>query len=142
LEKVVQWGLGRASGFVCFANVHMTIEAYHNELFRLDLQKASLVLPDGKPIAIACKWLYKKKQERIAGMDFMPALLKEAHRLNAKIFLYGSTTEVLKKLIEKINMEYPGASVAGSISPPFRKITKEETEDYIKRINRSEAHFI
>ena len=142
LKKVLDWGLARQSGFVCFANVHMAIEAYRNISFKEDLQKASLVLPDGKPIALACKWLYKKKQERIAGMDFMPALLNEANKLRAKVFLFGSTQQVLEKLTFEISMRYPNVSLAGAISPPFRNHDTSETITYINKINSSEANFI
>ena len=76
LKKVLDWGLARQSGFVCFANVHMAIEAYRNISFKEDLQKASLVLPDGKPIALACKWLYKKKTGKNSRHGFYAGLTK------------------------------------------------------------------
>jgi N-acetylglucosaminyldiphosphoundecaprenol N-acetyl-beta-D-mannosaminyltransferase len=142
LQQVIEWGLKRQSKFICFANVHMVVEAYRDPFFNQDLQKAALVLPDGKPLAVACKWLYKIKQERIAGMDFMPALLAEADKLKAKIFLYGSTGNVLDMLVQKIRTKYPGVFITGTISPPFRELTQEETVNYIKRINDAEAHFI
>jgi N-acetylglucosaminyldiphosphoundecaprenol N-acetyl-beta-D-mannosaminyltransferase len=142
LDQVRDWGLNRASGFVCFANVHMIIEAYHDFRFREDLKKALLILPDGKPLAVACGWLYKKKQERVAGMDFMPALLHEISVSNGKIFLFGSTSDVLDRLKFKVRDEYPGISIVGSVSPPFRKLRDSETRSYIQQINDSQANFI
>jgi len=142
LDEITNWGLARQSGFVCFANVHMTIEAYKDPLFQQDLDKARLVLADGRPIAAACNWLYKKRQERIAGMDFMPAILQKANESKAKIFLYGSTEEVLKKLIEKIKLDYPNALVAGAISPPFRNLSQQELQEHVQQINDSGANFV
>src|SRR5215212_3766294 len=78
LDKVMRWGLDHTPAYVCFANVHMTIEAQRDTRLREKINGADLVLADGKPLAVASRWLYGKKQERIAGMDFMPALLEKA----------------------------------------------------------------
>lgn len=142
LDTISEWGLQHRPGFVCFANVHMTIEAYNDPAFKNELDKASLVLPDGKPLALATRWLYRKQQERIAGMDFMPAILERASALSAKIFLYGSTEEVLNKLTTLISTQYPDVTVAGAISPPFRPLTDAEKLADIQRINESGAHFV
>lgn len=142
LHTISDWGLQHRSGFVCFANVHMTIEAYNSPKFREDLEKALLVLPDGAPLAMANHWLYHKKQERISGMDFMPAILERAMQLSAKVFLYGSTKDVLDNLVDKIKLKYPGIVIAGAISPPFRMLTETEKTEYIRQINESGAHFV
>lgn len=142
LNVVCDWGLNRRPGFVCFANVHMTVEAHKDPLFRKELAKAALILPDGKPLAIAMRWFYKKQQERVSGMDFMPALLERANALKARIFLYGSTQEVLEKLQEEINIRYPHVVVAGAISPPFRPLSAPELASHVESINRSGAQFV
>jgi N-acetylglucosaminyldiphosphoundecaprenol N-acetyl-beta-D-mannosaminyltransferase len=120
----------------------MTIEAHNDPKFNEDLQKALLVLPDGKPLAVANGWLYGKKQERVSGMDFMPAILQHSSAIGASVFLYGSTDEVLAKLTEQIRLKYPHLAIAGAISPPFRALTTAELNDHIKQINDSKANFV
>lgn len=142
IDQVSALGLQHQHAFVCFANVHMVIEAHNDLSFQKVLDEATLVLPDGKPVAMACRWLHKRKQERISGMDFMPALLQKAHELNARIFLYGSTDEVLKKIEQRIQADFPQAVFAGAISPPFRPLTEEEIKAHISQINESDAHFV
>jgi N-acetylglucosaminyldiphosphoundecaprenol N-acetyl-beta-D-mannosaminyltransferase len=142
IDQVSAWGLQHQHAFVCFANVHMVIEAHNDAAFQQLLNEATLVLPDGKPVAMACRWLHKRKQERISGMDFMPALLQKAHELKARIFLYGSTEDVLKKIEERIRADFPQAVFAGAISPPFRTLTDEEIKAHISQINGSDAHFV
>jgi N-acetylglucosaminyldiphosphoundecaprenol N-acetyl-beta-D-mannosaminyltransferase len=142
LAEITQWGLENRSGFVCFANVHMTIEAYKSFHFKQMLRNALLVLPDGKPLALACKWLHNKRQERISGMDFLPALLEESDKNNARIFLYGSTEAVLDRLTYHIKTAYPNIIIVGAISPPFRKMSQEETDVHIADINKSNANFV
>jgi len=142
LDQISEWGLNNLSKFVCFANVHMIIEAHTEPSFREVLSKASLILADGKPVATACRWLYGNKQQRISGMDFMPAILERANILHAKIFLYGSTEAVLDKLAQRIAFVYPNVKIAGKISPPFRSLSQEERELHIHQINASGANFV
>ncbi|MFT3825560.1 MAG: WecB/TagA/CpsF family glycosyltransferase [Chitinophagaceae bacterium] len=120
----------------------MIVEAHTTPAFKEKLSKASLILADGKPVAIACNWLHNKKQERIAGMDFLPAILDNANNLKARVFFYGSTDEVLDKIKEKIHDQYPDVTFAGAISPPFRPLSPIEIEEHITQINQSGANFI
>ena len=48
----------------------------------------------------------------------------------------------IKKLKEKIEERYPGARIAGMISPPFRELTPEEDAAYIKQINDAAPDFL
>ncbi|HKP31960.1 MAG TPA: WecB/TagA/CpsF family glycosyltransferase, partial [Chitinophagaceae bacterium] len=118
LSAVVQLGLSHTPSYICFANAHMTIEAYKDKSFRHDLDNATLVLPDGKSVAVAAKMIHGEKQERIAGMDFMPALLEEANKNGSTVFFYGSTSKVLSTLDKKIQEDYPRVNIGGMISPP------------------------
>jgi N-acetylglucosaminyldiphosphoundecaprenol N-acetyl-beta-D-mannosaminyltransferase len=142
LDKVMLWAKDRLPSFVCFANVHMTIEAHKSPSFLEQLDHASLVVSDGKPLAAACYTLYRVKQERISGMDFMPAAIEAAHKEGLNLFFYGSTPEILQALTEKITRQYPSARIAGTLSPPFRPLTAEETDAHIDQINRSGAHLV
>jgi len=142
VDTVMHWGFSHTPSYVCFANVHMTIEAHNDKLFLQNLDNASLVVADGTPITVAFRLLYGIKQERIAGMDFMPAVLRMANEKSAKIFLYGSTEQVLDKLVRKIEEIYPLVKIAGKISPPFTALSDEELSNHIEQINSTEAHIV
>ncbi len=142
LEAVMELGNKHTPSYVCFANAHTTIEAHKDKQFRNDLKNASLVVADGKSVAVAMKVLHGKKQERIAGMDFMPALLSRANALRSKIFFYGSTEGVLKRLKEKMQVRFPGIKIAGMISPSFGPVSDEELAEHIDAINQSGANFV
>jgi N-acetylglucosaminyldiphosphoundecaprenol N-acetyl-beta-D-mannosaminyltransferase len=142
LELVMQWALIRKPSYICFANVHMTIEAHRDKLFLEKVNNADMVLADGNPIAIACKMLYHKKQERISGMDFTPRILEKANEKNLSVFIYGSTHDVIEAVKKKIISVYPNIHFAGAISPPFRPLTEEEIKIDINRINLSGANLV
>lgn len=142
LEKVVGWAKDRRPSYVCFANVHMVIEAHRSEAFAAQVNRASLVVADGKPLTTACYSLYRKRQDRISGMDFMPAALSAAEKEGLSVFFYGSSTELLQTLQEELGRRYPRLKIAGSISPPFRPLTPEEMDAHIGQINGSGAQLL
>ncbi len=142
MSLVMEWAASHIPSYVCFANVHMTIEAYKRPSFRRQVDKASLVVPDGKPLAVACYSLYRIKQERIAGMDFMPAIMETANKEGSTIFLYGSSPDVLDALTKKINEHYPFITIGGAISPPFRPLHSDEIQEHIDQINQSGAQLV
>ena len=142
LEQVMRLALKKSPSYVCFANVHMVIEAYNDNSILYQVDNADLVLPDGKPLAIACGMLYGKKQERISGMDFIPLLLEKANKNKFSIFVYGSTDNVIKAFKKKINTNYPAIQFAGAISPPFRPLADDEIKNDIEKINRAGTHLV
>ncbi len=123
------------SSYVCFANVHMVIEAYQDKSFNEIINKADLVTPDGRPISLAIKLFDKINQERVAGMDLMPALLAEAEKRNKSVYFYGSTEDVLAKIRAKIHQDFPKLRIAGTYSPPFRPLSEEEDQAVTQQIN-------
>jgi len=142
LDRVMEFALKKKSSYICFANVHMTIEAYKDKSFLEKVNNADLVLADGKPIAFACKLLHHKKQERISGMDFTPCILEKANEKNLSVFIYGSTAGVIAAMNEKITLNFPRIHFAGAISPPFTTLTADEIKNDIEKINRSGAHLV
>src|SRR6187549_565638 len=134
LEQVMGFALKKTPSYICFANVHMVIEAYNDRSILNQVDNANLVLSDGKPLAIACNILYGKKQERISGMDFTPSILEKANEKKLSVFIYGSTPDVIDPFKEKIARVYSDIHFAGAISPPFRQLTVDERKNDIEKI--------
>jgi len=57
-------------------------------------------------------------------------------------FFFGSSETILSKMKDVIEKKYPGAKIAGMISPPFRPFEEWDNESYIKFINNSKPDFI
>ncbi len=142
LEKTLSYSLIRESTYVCVANVHMTIEAHWDPKFAEVVNNADLVTPDGMPLVKAMRLLYGVKQERVAGMDLLPDLLKEAERQDLSVFFYGGTKEMLDRTKEYVATNYPSLKKHQYLSPPFRPLTEEEEKDVVMRINDSGAQLV
>lgn len=142
IQNVIVLAMLHKPSYVCFANAHMIVEANNDPKFNEQVNQADMVLADGNPVAKACKWLYGIKQERIAGMNFMPSILKKANELSLSVFFYGSSEQILNKLRSLISEQYPCIKFAGAISPPFRQLTKEEQNTFINEINASNPNLV
>lgn len=120
---------------IVFANAHVVVETNQDPTFKKDLQKATMVFPDGTPIA----WLLRaqgKPAVRYSGPDLMNDLLTEDS--SHKHFLLGSTPEVLTKLQNRY-----GSKITGTFSPPFKKeFTEAEKDEHIERVRSAGADFI
>jgi N-acetylglucosaminyldiphosphoundecaprenol N-acetyl-beta-D-mannosaminyltransferase len=140
LKRIVGWARNKESHFVCFANVHMVIEAYRHPDFADQVNRASLVVTDGVPLMGWLRAISGIKQERIAGMDALPDLLKLASQNRLKVYFFGTTLDVLDRIREKINALYPDVTIAGMFSPPFGQSLDDDT--YIAQINASGADLV
>jgi len=131
VQKIVELAKTNQSSYTCVANVHMTIEAHWDQKFAEVVNNADLVTPDGMPLAKAMSLLYGIQQERVAGMDLLPDLLKEAEKQKLSVFFYGGTQEMLDKTKEYVQVNYPKLNKQHYFSPPFRALTAEEETDII-----------
>jgi N-acetylglucosaminyldiphosphoundecaprenol N-acetyl-beta-D-mannosaminyltransferase len=142
IKSITRLASTRKSSYACFANVHMLTEAYEHPDFNEIVNNADIVTPDGKPLSVLMKLQYAIDQERACGMDMFPDLLKEAQEKRLSVFFYGSTQQVLGKIMEKAKAEYPDLIIAGTYSPPFRPLTPEEDDQVVKMINDSGANLV
>ena len=142
IDGIINLSQQKKSSYVCVSNVHMLIEAYRDKDFNKIVNEADIATPDGMPLAKSMKFLYGKKQDRVAGMDIMPSLLKESEAKSLSVYFYGSTEETLELIIAKAKKEYPDLKIAGYYAPPFRTLSDDEKLEIINKINSSNPQFV
>ncbi len=141
VHTIIDTAKTRHSDYVCVANVHMLMEAQKDIAFGNIVRNANIITPDGKPLTWALRMLEGVAQDRVAGMDLLPDLLYLAETENVPVFFYGSEPSVLDKARAFLNEKYP-LLVINSYSPPFRKLTEQEDEEVVARINDSGAQMV
>lgn len=141
LHEILELSKNTISSYICVSNVHMTIEAYQSKTFCEIVNNADMATPDGMPLAKAMKLLYGIEQDRVAGMDLMPDLMKVSEEKELSIFLYGSTEETLQKITKKASKEFPNLKLF-TYSPPFRALSNEEKYNTVKMINNKKPNFV
>lgn len=140
LSRIVGWAKSRESRVVCFANVHMAIEAYLHPEFASQVNSSSLVLADGVPLLGWLQTFHGIRQERIAGMDAFPDLIRLAATNQLKVYFFGTTNEMLERIRKRINELHPDLVIAGMFSPPFDQSL--DSNVYIDQINASGANMV
>ena len=143
VENIFELAEQQASSYVCFANVHMIMESHKDKSFNKLLNEADIVSPDGRPVSVYMRVFDGVKQDRVPGMDVVPAIMEKANLEGGKsVYFYGSTEDVLEKIAHKIKTDYPNVRLAGTYSPPFRKLTEEEDQEIIQMINDANPDFV
>lgn len=142
IDMILHWANKRKSKAVCVANVHMLMEAYSNPKFASVLEEADLVTPDGMPLVWLMNLVGNHRQDRVAGMDILVAICERISAKNTSVFFLGSEPEVLERMRQRLNDEFPNLRIAGMEAPPFRPLTPEEDEAIVQKINHSGAGIV
>ncbi len=131
-----------SGSYICISNVHTTVMSYENEEYCKIQNDAVLALPDGKPLSVVCRRRGFPETQRVTGPDLMGEIFAISRENGYRHYFYGSTEETVNVLRGKLEERYPGIQIAGSYSPPFRPLTKEEDAQVIRQINEAGADFI
>lgn len=126
--------------YITFVNVHALMMSRRDKEYHRAQKEAAYAMPDGKPLT----WLLRKRgyeeASQIAGPDFMMRML--GSDVPVRHYFYGSTQQTLDRMRNAIETHFPNAEIVGMVSPPFRKLSEEEEEEEIRKMNESGAELI
>lgn len=128
--------------YICVANVHTTVTAHDDASYRSIQNGAVMALPDGGPLSQFSRENGYESAQRVTGPDMMREVLAVSAEKGWRNYFYGSTQETLDALRKKIEQRYPGAVIAGMLSPPFRDLTPQEDADIVAKINAAKPDFV
>jgi N-acetylglucosaminyldiphosphoundecaprenol N-acetyl-beta-D-mannosaminyltransferase len=124
-------------------NAHSFVVAYEDPLFKKALENADILLPDGFSISLTTRIFRLKPRinHRIAGPDFFNAFNKFANDKKFTYFFLGSSDDVLLKIVEKLNSEYPNIKVH-TYAPGVYPFSEKENNLMIKKINSAKPNVL
>ena len=128
--------------YICISNVHTTVTSFEDEEYCAVQNGGLMAIPDGGPLSTVGHMRGYKNMSRTTGPDLMGQIFKISAQKGYRHFFYGSTANTVKKLADKLLESYPGITIAGMYSPPFRPLTNEEDRFIINKINSLEVDFI
>lgn len=119
--------------YIAVTGMHGVIEAQHDPLFKQILNSADLVVPDGMPLVWLGRYHGHALRRRVYGPELVDAFCcitgsKYRH------FFYGGMPGVPDLLAETLKKK-SGIEVAGTYSPPFRKLSVVEDEEVVAQIH-------
>ena len=122
---------------ICFSTAHMLVMTRTDAAVHAAYASATMILPDGVPIAWCLRTLGHHDAECISGPRLMPVLLREAERRGVSVGFYGSRQETLDRMITSLARDLPALKVSYVCSPPFRSLSDEEQRGFLDDIDAS-----
>ena len=143
LDRVLQAATCNVPAIVDHMPVHGLVEAVRDTSLRHVLNAFSVLAPDGQPVRWALNVFHDLAlPDRVYGPEFMKRLCGRAAQDGHGVFLYGGSARAVVKLKARLKAMFPGLSIAGCESPPYRELTPEEDREAIDRINGSGARIV
>ncbi|CAM2932608.1 WecB/TagA/CpsF family glycosyltransferase [Paenibacillus sediminis] len=94
-------------------NPIMVMTALENPEYMSVMKSADLVVPDGAGVVWAASYVGEPVAERVAGYDLLHELMKVGESYHWKVYLLGSTSEVIQETVRRLGLEYPGVHIVG-----------------------------
>ena len=123
IENAVREG---TKGYVCVTSVHGVMEAQREPEFRDILNLALLVTPDGMPTVWVGRMQGNSTMKRVFGPDLMLEVCRRSTGTGIRHFLYGGNPGIAAELAEGLRRRFPGITVVGTFTPPFRPLEPSE----------------
>jgi N-acetylglucosaminyldiphosphoundecaprenol N-acetyl-beta-D-mannosaminyltransferase len=116
----------RRKGYVCVTGVHGVMEAQADPAFRKILNGAFLCTPDGMPMVWMGKLRGHREMGRVYGPDLMLDVCAWSEKNPCRHFFFGGGPGVAEALRNRMTGRFPGMSVVGCHTPPFRPLNSGE----------------
>ena len=134
VTKIGELVCRRVPSYVITANLNYAMLNHrHREMHRVT-QDASLILADGQPIVWRSKLAQRPLPERVTGSELIFQLAERASAEGWRIYFLGGAPGVAECCANSLQDRYPGLTVAGFESPPFRELTPSEQAQQDARI--------
>lgn len=103
----------RRSHRIVTGNPIMLMAGFDDREFQRALKTADLVVPDGAGVVWAARHVGDPVKERVTGFDLMHELLREGDLRGWKVYLLGTTEEIISTAHANLQKLYPGVRFVG-----------------------------
>jgi N-acetylglucosaminyldiphosphoundecaprenol N-acetyl-beta-D-mannosaminyltransferase len=143
VARMEEW-IARRDGcrYIAVTGMHGVTEAQHDPQFKTILNAAGLLVADGMPLV----WIGRRHgfemRRRVYGPELMETFCEETAKKGYRHFFYGGAPGVAEDLASRFVSRFPGMVVAGTYSPPFRPLTREEDHEILQAIEGAQADIV
>jgi N-acetylglucosaminyldiphosphoundecaprenol N-acetyl-beta-D-mannosaminyltransferase len=143
VEQITEAAKNRRSYAVSALAVHGVMTGVLDPTHGRRLNGLDLVVPDGQPVRWALDWLYGKSlKDRVYGPNLTLKLLESCASQGLSVYLYGSKPEVIRNLVQKLELRFPGIVIAGYEPSKFRRLSQKEKLELVDRVKDTGAHLL
>ncbi|CAK4835251.1 unnamed protein product [Aphanomyces euteiches] len=134
VESLVQAIEQRQITQVITANPIMIMTALEQPKYMAMMQRAELIVPDGAGLVWAASYVGKPVAEKVAGIDLMHELLALGEVRGWRIFLLGTSPDIIQVTAGKLRERYPKLQLVGVRDGYFQE---NEDESVIRQIRET-----
>jgi len=143
LKKISAACRGKDPIQIVTLNLNFITLARHKSYFKRVINKADIVVPDGRIIIWISKLLGNLLPEQITGHDLMRECLILGKKHGYRMFLLGGKPGIAKTLSEKLSSKYPEMKFDGMCGGVFNeKGENPENEKIVSKIRSFQPHFL
>jgi N-acetylglucosaminyldiphosphoundecaprenol N-acetyl-beta-D-mannosaminyltransferase len=128
-------------GYVTVTGVHGVTEAQRDFALKDIFNRALLVTPDGMPMVWMGRLQKHSSIRRVYGPDLVLNLCDHSRAIGFTHFFFGGKPGVADDLARVLQTRFPGLRVAGTFSPPFGPLGREERDALAKKISETRPDF-
>ena len=140
-KLVVEHAVNSRTSTFHLVNAYSIAAASENPEYKKVLTDSRTNFADGFPISLLTKFSARPLSQ-VRGPDLFREVIRRSESAQVKHFFLGSSNEVLDRIVERLQLDYPLAQVAGTYSPPFRELDANERDDQAKKIIDSGANLV
>ncbi len=105
--------------YVVPINVDVVVKIEKDVYLKEIVEKANMILVDGKPLMWIAKWCKKPVKAKISGSDLVPELCSYAVKRSYSIFIIGGQEGIAERAKQNLNKKLPGINIVGTYAPKF-----------------------
>ncbi len=104
---------------ICTVNLRHVMMARRDPEFADLTRRAEISVADGMPLIWVSRLAGTPLQERVTGVDLVPALCGLAAKRGYRVYFIGAAPGVAEELAKRLQAKLPGLEVCGTTSPPM-----------------------
>jgi N-acetylglucosaminyldiphosphoundecaprenol N-acetyl-beta-D-mannosaminyltransferase len=141
-QEIARMARRGEGGHVCVANVHMLVEARRDGGLRAALERAALVVSDGRPLVWQLRRHGFPQAQQVRGPDLLTKLCETAAAERLPVYFYGGDQELMNEFRPALLRRVPGLAIAGAEAPPILPRQPAVDAATVERIRRSGARLV
>jgi 1,2-diacylglycerol 3-beta-glucosyltransferase len=127
---------------ICTVNLDFLVNSRRDRVVRNVLQDSHLNLADGAPVVWLGRLLGCRLRQRVAGSDFVPALMAMAEQKGARVFFLGGEDGAASLAAEKLVARHSNLVIAGVYEPPRASLDKMDNTEILDILDRAQVDIL
>jgi N-acetylglucosaminyldiphosphoundecaprenol N-acetyl-beta-D-mannosaminyltransferase len=139
---IASWRRCGARNYISITNPHSVMVCRRDRAMHEATAGAALTFPDGVGIILAARLLGYGRRYRVTGPNLMLKVCDQGRTYGLRHFFLGGSEGVAQRLAERLSTRFSGLLVAGTCTPPFRRLAAGEDQELVDRISAAAADVV